>query len=65
MSKGHANKTERNNIEYNDNQSIYQAEQMEDGTREYDDKMAQIVKSSPMKWNEEHIRWEWIFRHLK
>lgn len=37
MSKGHANKTERNNTEYNDTQSIYQAEQMEDGTKEYEE----------------------------
>lgn len=37
MSKGHANKTDRNNTEYNETQSIYQAEQMwmEDGTKEY------------------------------
>lgn len=39
MSKGHANKTERNNTEYNETQSIYQAEQMwmEDGTKEYEE----------------------------
>ena len=37
MSKGHANKTERNNTEYNDTQSIYQAEQTEDGTKEYEE----------------------------
>ena len=39
MSKGHANKTERNNTEYNETQSIYQAEQMwmEGGTKEYEE----------------------------
>lgn len=39
MSKGHANKTDRNNTEYNETQSIYQTEQiwMEDGTQEYEE----------------------------
>lgn len=39
MSKGHANKTDRNNTEYSETQSIYQAEQMwmEDGTKEYEE----------------------------
>ena len=39
MSKGHANKTDRNHTEYSETQSIYQAEQMwmEDGTKEYEE----------------------------